>query len=358
MILEVDSKCINSLKGIGILGVVLVHCGLGRTEGILASIAANGARGVQLLFIINAFLIFYSLSKIEFSKAGLLNWYIRKFVRIIPLYWFFTLLHLLVFGLGERYWLGPLPKVSLLNILCNMLFLHGFYPYYTNSINTNWFMADLAIFYLLAPLLYKLINSLERAVIALLLITPAGYILMHFALCRNVLSVDTIWADYVNILSFPSELPIMLLGILAYYVTQKCMQCKYKMLLSSAALVFGLFCILSLVMGKDYFMVFNNIFSFGVVLTIIFIGQMTKPMKLINNGFFVLFGKHSYGIYLSNIFLVSFTDKIFGKGVIQALVRYVVVVIGSLLIAVITEKVIEAPVMKLINQKALSKIGS
>lgn len=28
-IICMDSKCINSLKGIGILGVVLVHCGLG-----------------------------------------------------------------------------------------------------------------------------------------------------------------------------------------------------------------------------------------------------------------------------------------------------------------------------------------
>lgn len=41
---------------------------LGTQEGIIGSISACGARGVQLLFIINAFLIFHSLEKIELNK--------------------------------------------------------------------------------------------------------------------------------------------------------------------------------------------------------------------------------------------------------------------------------------------------
>lgn len=65
------------------------------------------------------------------------------------------------------YYLGTLPDVSWLNVLCNLFFIHGFYPYYTNSINANWFMGVLAVFYLLAPFMYRIINSLERAIIAI-----------------------------------------------------------------------------------------------------------------------------------------------------------------------------------------------
>lgn len=345
-----DSKCINSLKGIGILGVVLVHCGLGVHEGTVASVAASGARGVQLLFVINAFLIFHSLEKTEFSRRQLIKWYIRRFVRIIPLYWFFTILHLLVFGLGERYYLGTLSNVSLLNILCNMLFLHGFHPYYINSINANWFMADLAVFYLLAPLLYKLIDSLEKAVIALLVTTPMGYLLYHFALGQDVLGVKAIWTDYVTILSFPAEFPVILLGIFSYFVIKESHKWRNKGIISAVTLFFSLFCMVSLIMGKRYFMIFNYIFSFGVLFTVIFIGQAQSSSRLVNNRFFALFGKHSYGIYLSHLFFVSaIPDNGLKPG--ACVIRYCAVAAGALLTAVVSEKVIEQPLVGLINNK-------
>ncbi|MBD5470166.1 MAG: acyltransferase [Lachnospiraceae bacterium] len=350
-----DSKCINSLKGIGILGVVLVHCGLGVQDGILGSIAASGARGVQLLFIINAFLIFNSLEKIEFNRKQIIAWYKRKFIRLIPLYWFFTILHLLVFGLGERYYLGTLPSVSPLNILCNMLFLHGFHPYYIGSINANWFMADLAIFYVLAPLLYKLIDSLEKSVISLLIITPLGYILYHFALGWNVLEVKAIWTDYVTILSFLAEFPIILLGIFAYFMIKESHKWKNKGVISVVTLMFSLFCMVSLIMGKQYFIIFNYIFSFGVLFTVLFIGQAQSSLKCINNSLFALFGKHSYGIYLSHTFLLStILNENYGGGVIGAFIRYCIVVAGALLIAVIAEKMIEQPAIRFINKKIFS----
>lgn len=344
-----DSKCINSFKGIGILGVVLVHCGLGVGEGALASIVSSGARGVQLLFIINAYLIFCSLERIEFNRNQLMKWYIRKYVRLVPLYWFFTILHLIVFGLGERYYLGTLSRISLQNILCNLLFLHGFHPYYINSINVNWFMADLAIFYLFAPLLYKWIDSLEKSVLALLVFAPSGYLLYHFALGWNVLGINAIWTDYVTILSFPAEFPIILLGIFSYYMIKESYKWKNKGVISAMTLIFALFCMISLIMGKAYFKVFNNIFSFGVLFTVIFIGQAQYSVKLIKNSLFSLFGKHSYGIYLSHAFLLPIMTNMSSGG--AGVLRYFAVAAGALLIAVVSEQVIEQPAIRFINKR-------
>lgn len=344
-----DSKCINSLKGIGILGVVLVHCGLGTQEGIIGSISACGARGVQLLFIINAFLIFHSLEKIELNKQQILAWYKRKFIRLIPLYWFFTILHLLVFGVGERYYLGTLSRVSPLNILCNMFFLHGFHPYYIGSINANWFMADLAMFYLLAPLLFKFIDSLEKSVLALLIITPLGYVLYHFALGWNVLAVKEIWTDYVTIISFPAEFPIMLLGIFSYFMVKESYKWKNKGMISAATLLFALFCMVSLIMGKRYFMIFNYIFSFGVLFTVLLIGQAQHPLKAVNNSLFAILGKHSYGIYLSHTFLLPVIPN--DSSVWHSFIRYCVIVMAALFIAVVSEKLIEQPVIRFLREK-------
>ena len=350
MINEQDSKSINALKGIAILGIVLVHYGINTGSDIINSIVANGARGVQLMFVLNAYLIFNSLSKIEMDKGNIIKWYKKRFIRLIPLYWFFTILHLLIFGVGERYWLGSLNKVSILNIACNLLFLHGFNPYYINSINANWFMADLAIFYLLAPFLYKIINSLEKAIAYLLTTTVLGYILWHFMLMFDVLSVKSIWIDYVTILSFFSEFPVILLGVLVYFIRGKNYEIKNKNIFSKIILAFAMFSMISLILNKDYFVIFNNIFSFGVLLALILISQLIYPSKLINNFIFITFGKHSYGIYLSHLFIIPLTKKILGGGYNASLVGYVIVIMVALAVSIISEKLIERPILRLIKK--------
>lgn len=85
--LTMDRQCIDSLKGLGMLGIVLVRYGLEGT-GVLGRVVSNGARGVQLLFVINAFLVFHSLNNIQWNRESIVAWYKRKFVRLIPLYWF------------------------------------------------------------------------------------------------------------------------------------------------------------------------------------------------------------------------------------------------------------------------------
>lgn len=348
-------QSIDSLKGIGILGVVLVHWGLTTTSGLLGGIVGNGARGVQLLFIINAFLIFSSLSQIELSKANIIRWYKRKFLRLIPLYWFFTILYVILVDTRGAYYLGPLPEVSWVNVLCNLFFVHGFYPYYTNSINANWFMGVLGIFYIAAPLLYKVINSLEKAVLAVLIVSPAGFILRHALLSIKVLVVDTIWADYVNIISFPAEFPIILLGILVYYVyieTEKTCWIKSKKLFSIACVFFMAACSLSLILNKGYFMVFNNIFSFGVLLAVFVLSQLVFPVKVFDNKFLALIGKHSYGIYLSHIIIIKYMNLFHigrGGGIWWEIFGYCILVLMALGISILSEEFIEKRMVHVIR---------
>lgn len=213
-------ETIDSLKGIAILGIMLVHSGCSFPP-VLSIIANNGARGVQLMFLINGYLIFKSLDNAQKKGITLKQWYKGKMIRIIPLYWFFTILHLLVFGTGYRFYLGPLEKVSWLNIVCNLVCLHGFFPYYIGSINLNWFIADLAIWYLIAPICYRMFCSLEKITAALLVIIPIDYILLVILEKHSLISNEVIWKDYISTLCFPAEMPVILLGCMVYYMVKE-----------------------------------------------------------------------------------------------------------------------------------------
>lgn len=84
-----------------------------------------------------------------------------------------------------------------------------FFPYYINSINLNWFIADLAIWYLIAPVCYKLFNSLEKIIGGLLIIIPIDYVILILA---EKFSNEIILRNYISTLCFPAEFPIILLG--------------------------------------------------------------------------------------------------------------------------------------------------
>lgn len=351
-----DRKSINALKGIGILGILLVHYGLTTSIELVSKLVFFGARGVQLMFIINAFLIFNSLSKIELTRENIIIWWKQKFLRLIPLYWFFTILYLIVFGVKDSYYLGTLPKISVLNILANLLFLHGFHPYYINSININWFMADLAVFYVIAPFLKKKITSFEKAFIALTIVTIVGYFIEKFALHVSVIEIEAIWIDYVEIMSFPAQFPIMLMGIVAYFfyiqVLQKGKICDVKKL-SFMCLFMATMLTYIHVMNEEEFTVFNTIFSSGIIFLFLFIGQMIYPWKIVGNNILAFIGKHSYGVYLSHRIVIKFLNTYSIKGdadkVYVRVIGFCILVLLSLMISVLAEQLIE----KLLCKKIL-----
>lgn len=341
--MEQKVKLINSLKGIAILGVILVHYGCDNIScSVIESVVANGARGVQLFFVINGYLIFKSLDKITLTKNNVLKWWKNKFLRIIPLYYFFTILHLMVFGLGPRYYLGPYSHVSVLNIVCNLLFLQNFYPYF-NCINVNWFMGVIFIFYVLAPIMKHVIDSLGKAVCMFSIVLPCGYFLMHILIVNYRGNYPNIWADYINIMSFLSELPCICIGIIIFYIEKKgVLTCiKEKRAIAISLLFVSIWGIVGLLFNKHFFIIGNNISTFGLISGLIFTAQLIYPIRLLSNALFSYIGKHSYGIYLSHIFVIELVGKFKKNNIICWVIGYIIVVIGALLIAIITEKIFE-----------------
>lgn len=335
---EQERKTIDSLKGIAILGIVLVHSDV-QEGGLFNCIVASGARGVQLMFLINGYLIFKSLDNARERGETLKQWYKGKILRILPLYWFFTVLHLVVFGTGTRYWIGPLEKVSWLNIICNLLCIHGFFPYYINSINLNWFIANIAIWYFIAPLCYKLFNSLEKIVACLLTFPSVIYILLIWSRGHSLISNEVIWKDYVDILCFLAEFPVILLGCMIFYLIKEERIIHMHTWMNYACLFFSVICLAFLCIGSNRFSFFTNVFSYGICFLFLFLSQVLCPVILLSNSFLATLGKYSFGIYLCHMFVIYVVSAALGGDLEKMewggqIIKYVLICTISLLVSI------------------------
>lgn len=82
---------IDALRGLAILGVIMVHTNqYGRSIGpnIFAKITAMGERGVQLFYLASAFTLFLSFKNRSRKEIfPIRNFFIRRFFRIAPMYY-------------------------------------------------------------------------------------------------------------------------------------------------------------------------------------------------------------------------------------------------------------------------------
>lgn len=121
---------IDSLRGMAILLVILLHCNsygllrLTNGDGVIFKAIGQGGKGVQLFFILSTITLIISLkNKPDFS--GMLahaSFFIRRFFRIAPMWYFGIVVYLLIFGLGSRSQSDPSYHLGLFEIFVNAVF--------------------------------------------------------------------------------------------------------------------------------------------------------------------------------------------------------------------------------------------
>lgn len=90
---------IQALRAVAALAVVVAHTG-GEFEGHLSLPGLmpsfiHGGAGVDLFFVISGFVMVYSSERLFAQRGALRTFLIRRFIRIVPLYWLFTTVMLL-----------------------------------------------------------------------------------------------------------------------------------------------------------------------------------------------------------------------------------------------------------------------
>ena len=116
---------IDGLKGFAILGIVMTHTKGEAIPVCVGKIAYFGMYGVQMFFLISAFLTWKSLDNHKTAtNKSLLWWYEKKLVAVAPQYYLALFIAFLIGG----------EKHSAFDLLTHIFFVNGFIPEYTTRI--------------------------------------------------------------------------------------------------------------------------------------------------------------------------------------------------------------------------------
>lgn len=298
---------LDGIRGVAILMILTYHTGIltpfsASPHSILNSLVRNcGWAGVDLFFVLSGFLITTILLKSRRGIIGLRNFYVRRILRIFPLYYLFIATLFFV-----------MPHVTKITDAVGYLFLYDhqkwFWLYGQNIlfasfgraprfsyVNHLWSLAIEEQFYCLWPLLVFScsVKTLKR----LCWIVIPGVFLIRIILSIYPIAPYTIYAHTIT------RCDTLLYGcLLALLFTnsQVLLPWKKKLIPLFCALAIGTIVLLCTVpevivqtLGYSLIALVSTLFIATCLLNDTFWGT-----RLMCSRFFRFFGKYSYGLYL------------------------------------------------------------
>lgn len=180
---------LDGLRGIAILSVVCIHYinGQGPTGGpittLLQKFVALGWSGVDLFFVLSGFLIGGILLDARGSPNYFKTFYVRRFFRIIPIYYAWVLLYVLLVTLAghvvQVHSNSGRPEELGAPIYVHFLFLQNVWPITLAGLagawlTPTWSLAVEEQFYLVCPWMIRFISEpiLRRVLLAVIVAVP------------------------------------------------------------------------------------------------------------------------------------------------------------------------------------------
>lgn len=152
-------RCIQFLRISACLAVFICHFGqrlaIDNISNNLYSVSQLGRYGVELFFVISGYLVCFSLK----NRKSVIQFYKKRIIRIMPLYYFCILYYFLT----ETFIFRNIPNDSFnLGWLRYIFCLNGIVPsegYFWSNIGITWTIPVFMLFYLVAPLLVRCAKS-------------------------------------------------------------------------------------------------------------------------------------------------------------------------------------------------------
>lgn len=352
---------VDALRGIAILGVMLVHTG-GQFGliGTFSKIAGLGAKGVQLFYFISAFTLFLSYNNRKYQEQfPISNFYIRRFFRIAPLYYLAMIYYIIKLYLDEGI------KTSLKEILLNFTFTHGFSPVYINHlVPGGWSIAVEMCFYVMVPLLMSKINNINKAVLFIFVSLLIRFIFLQYFELYPVSSNLDINNNYMY-WYLPNQLPCFAIGILFYFIVAENITPKIKAMKNNSLGIIIVALLASLLCVIDQVFIGWNFFSWDLMFCLVFfvlaIVLSLNKMSFLVSKFATICGKYSYSMYITHFIVLFWIKKMDSKFHIVPnktmfifFSYYIIVVLVTILLSKMTYKIIELPT-QLIGKNIINK---
>lgn len=309
--------------------------------------------GVDIFFFISGYLLTYLLvmEKEKYGKVNIPKFYIRRGLRIWPLYFFLiAITPFLVRWLGEKqptYW----PTIALINNFETIWTQQWTYPF-----SHFWSICIEEHFYLFWPIIIALlpVKKMPSAIVLLI-----GFSWMYKI--YTYLFLDSNW--YHLYLHTFSRMDVILLGgLLAVIYLKRPFEFRLHWSISAIISV-----ILIFLFAFDDLSNYENMFN-GVTRKFVYISltgllmmdMLFNPHRKNLLGRFkplLYLGKVSYGIYMyGNILVLVVIKKVLYQfGINNIYLYFLIIFISSLLVPVISYELLEKPFLKLKQRFALVK---
>jgi peptidoglycan/LPS O-acetylase OafA/YrhL len=214
---------LDGLRGMAVLSVLCIHYigAQGATGGpvttILQRALALGWSGVDLFFVLSGFLIGGILLDARGSAQYFKTFYARRFFRIIPLYYAWILLYVLLVTIAghevQRHSLAGRPETVGVFVYVHLVFLQNVWPITLLGLAGAWFspLWSLAVeeqFYLISPWVIRLLSNRRLYFALSAVIVGAPFLRL------GLLTVAHVSANWVYVM-MPTRADSLAIGVLA-----------------------------------------------------------------------------------------------------------------------------------------------
>ena len=305
---------LDGLRGIAILAVLMNHLlsvnfdGYGRLYKVLGLVVTWGQAGVDLFFVLSGFLITGILMDAAGQEHFFKNFYMRRVLRIMPLYYGLLLLLALCTPLLHIQWHGIFVPM--------MLYLGNMQRYKELSLPQNmgnavglshlWSLAVEEQFYLVWPWLVALTRSRR----SLLLMSLAGGAV---ALCFRLLCIGVLHDTYLTHFSTLGRADTLLDGAVLAVLYRSAhwpviLRWSRAVCLCMATFFVISLCLPQLAMFRSLYWTEGFRYSVLAVTASALLAWALRPSltsRVCSTPLLRLFGRYSYGLYVLHLVLLS-----------------------------------------------------
>ncbi|MES2801168.1 MAG: acyltransferase [Bdellovibrionota bacterium] len=325
------------LRALAILGVIFAHLNgfinlAFGTKDVIFNLnwpIIAGKHGVTLFFLISAYTLCRSFYKRSAESKAISRYFIRRFFRIAPAYYFILIVVFLVFGTAiDGYYEKGAEFLTLNSLWLHFTFLNSLWPAHTNNfLGVEWSTSTEFMFYFILPFLFINLVKLKKPFHILFGATLIymGCLLSYFLTYYRASDIFStyseahpqlfaIWSSFL----ITSHLHTFLLGIIAWILLDIIkLPNKLKTAIQKAALPIITVLIFVYVCAgylESYYysyrtvrfssLIFWSVFSFSILI-------LSSSANLKKNKFFSHIGDLSFSLYLVHMPVFYYMTKYF-----------------------------------------------
>jgi peptidoglycan/LPS O-acetylase OafA/YrhL len=341
---------IDALRGYAILMVIAVHTSQSFSDlpSWLTKIVSQGARGVQLFFVTSALTL--SMSWVARNEVAA-DFYIRRFFRIVPMFWIAIVLFLWLNGAGPSIY-AP-EGIEARHVIMTALLIHGFWPdTITSVVPGGWSVADEVIFYVLFPVIFPLLlRASWRSVIivalaAAIIGAQVSRLLDGFSYLLPA-SAEGVAGEYF-FLWFPRQLPCFMFGIMLFKFSIERHPISITIAKCCGTLAIALMLLIPFLVGVRFALPLGLATTYGIAFSLFAFSLMYWPNSPLVGSAIIWVGKVSYSAYFVHFVVLHFLPAahLTGWPIADVATMYAIVVIITVGIASVTYSVIEKPMIR------------